>query len=130
MFGKRSSFGKFYRGQKGEPPHVQDNLFADGINRQNRIAVGHLSIKGGKFENPAFGPSGNLTKCHVRVTPVKNSVPQDEAKRDKLQTSITKALPSMKGIKKNLQTLGELKREEQETLLALEREIFMLKDQN
>ena len=129
MFGKRSSFGKFYRGQKGEPPHVQDNLFADGVDRENRIAVGHLSLNGGRFESPAFGPSENLTKLYTRVVPAKDSIPRDETKRDKLQSSIARALPSMKGIKKSLTKLDKLKEEESNSLLELEREISLLRHQ-
>ena len=120
----------FIGGKKGNHPHVQDNLFADGINRQNRIAVGHLSIKGGKFENPAFGPSGNLTKCNVRVTPVKNSVPQDEAKRDKLQDINYESVTIHERDKEKFTDSWRTKERGTGDAAGVRTGDFMLKDQN
>ena len=126
---EKSSYGKFYRGSQKELPHVQDSLYADSVVREGRIAGQHLSNKGGKFQNPAMGPSGSITKVQKRFIPEDQSLPKENEKRYKLRCAISKSLPAMKEIKKGLNTLNRMRNEEASQLDALEREIGLLKGQ-
>ena len=123
---KKASYGKFYRGNAREP-HVQDNLYKSGVDNENKIAVGHITNKGGKYSKPAFGASGNLLQLEVRHKTERQRLPSDQSKKRKLKKAIAKTLPEIDGIQTGLHQLSELREEEMKQLQELEAEINLLK---
>ena len=106
---------------------MQDNLYKSNVDNENQIAIKHITNKGGKYNKPSFGVSGNLVKLETRFKTEQQRLPTDEKKKKKIHKDIAKVLPKMKGIQNALRNLSKLREQEEKQLKELENEIRMLK---